>query len=556
MPIKPKINALLKQLREGIYEKEEILALALLSSVAGESIFLLGPPGVAKSLIARRLKYAYKDGKAFEYLMSHFSTPDEIFGPVSISKLKEEDKYERITGSYLPGASAVFLDEIWKAGPSIQNALLTVLNEKVYRNGEQEIRLPMKALIAASNELPLKGQGLEALWDRFLVRIAVGGIADMQNFKAMISHPLSSPEDGVADPVDEKNKITDEEYKTWSKRIDSIIIPENIFNVIVLIKTRYIEAYNTQEENAKKQIYISDRRWRKIVRLLRTSAFLNDRKAVDLMDCFLISHCIWNDREEIETVFRFVHEAIQKYGYTADFDRAGFREELEELQREIVQETRTIQDTRKTILKLCNQDYYGIIYNEQHTYYIKQTDYTALTDSDKSVGLYSRHHVSSGYLERNRSSILKQGGSGFNMTFDGATCDLETLFKYSHIARIRKSSDPFAIIIDGKEYKLETIGTGDRRRITRKPGETAAAAWDKRTAGFLAYTDERKARIEQYQKQDAKYFKGNLFVKPELAALVEFQLAAARKEIDKLEVEIREIQHRYRRLQDEEVLLE
>jgi MoxR-like ATPase len=104
MTVKPKITALLKQLNEGVYEKEEVIALSLLSSIAGESIFLLGAPGVAKSLVARKLKYAYKDGSSFEYLMNRFSTPDEIFGPVSISKLKDEDKYERLVKNYLPEA--------------------------------------------------------------------------------------------------------------------------------------------------------------------------------------------------------------------------------------------------------------------------------------------------------------------------------------------------------------------------------------------------------------------------------------------------------------------
>ena len=153
------IEELLKCISEGVYEKEHILSLSLLCCVAGESIFLLGPPGTAKSMVARRLKEVFSDARSFEYLMSRFSTPDELFGPVSVSKLKDEDVYERCVEGFLPEATVVFLDEIWKAGPAIQNALLTVINERIYQNGRHTIQLPMKMLIAASNELPAEDEG-------------------------------------------------------------------------------------------------------------------------------------------------------------------------------------------------------------------------------------------------------------------------------------------------------------------------------------------------------------------------------------------------------------
>ena len=221
---KDRIKQLLGQLNERVYEKEHVIALSLLSAIAGESIFLLGPPGVAKSMVARRLKLAFRGAKAFEYLMSRFSTPDEIFGPVSISKLKDEDTYERMVEGYLPTADVVFLDEIWKAGPAIQNALLTVINEKIYRNGLISLQVPLKGLIAASNELPAIGQGLEALWDRFLIRLMVTGVEDMGEFDRMIA---SSDE---SDPwIDDALNITPEEYAAWANEISQVRIHYSIF---------------------------------------------------------------------------------------------------------------------------------------------------------------------------------------------------------------------------------------------------------------------------------------------------------------------------------------
>ena len=225
-----KVSNLLKQLCNGLYEREEPVSLALLSAIAGESIFLLGPPGVGKSLIARRLKYAFLDGTSFEYLMSKFSTPDEVFGPISIRKLKEEDKYERLTERYLPGANIVFLDEIWKAGPAIQNALLTILNEKIYRNGTEDMQVNIRGIITASNELPPKTTNLAPIWDRFLVRLELGNIKKFSNFLTMITDVKDVYEDDIPSEL----KLSEQELSAWSKAIDQITLGPAVLNLSLI----------------------------------------------------------------------------------------------------------------------------------------------------------------------------------------------------------------------------------------------------------------------------------------------------------------------------------
>ena len=225
------IQTILGHISQGLFEKDHIIALALLSAISGESIFLLGPPGTAKSEVARRLKMVFQDASAFEYLMSRFSTPDEIFGPVSIQKLKEQDTYERKVEGFLPAASIVFLDEIWKAGPAIQNALLTVINEKIYQNGTQTIHVPMKCLVAASNELPAEDEGLEALWDRFLMRVVSNCIEDERTFYKMLTM-----DEMPAVAIPEELRLTDEQFESWKQQAKAVAVPKRILNAITAIR--------------------------------------------------------------------------------------------------------------------------------------------------------------------------------------------------------------------------------------------------------------------------------------------------------------------------------
>ena len=300
-----RITLLLRALNRDIFEKETELSLSLLAALAGESVILLGPPGVAKSRVARQLKYAFRKAQSFEYLMSRFSTPDEIFGPVSIQKLKTSDTYERATNGYLPTADVVFLDEIWKAGPAIQNTLLTVINEKIFRNGCRELHLPLKLLVAASNELPAKGEGLEALWDRFVIRIESRPIRQEQHFRQMV---LGSAGDSVPD-IPDTLRISAEEYAEWSRAIDGIGVKEEVMDIIAALR-KGLRALNVDEAAERRNVYVSDRRWKNIVRLLRTSAFLHDRSEVEPCDVLPVYHCLWQEPEECAPIRQLVVRAL------------------------------------------------------------------------------------------------------------------------------------------------------------------------------------------------------------------------------------------------------
>lgn len=338
-----RIKALRDALSEGLYEKETAVRLALLTAIAGESIFFLGEPGCAKSMIARRVVQAFKaDGnegiKYFETLLNAHTTPDEVFGNVSLKGLngelpdcKDKEVYRRLTEGMLPEADIAFLDEIWKANSTILNSLLTIVNECKYHNGNKVENVPLKALFAASNELPAKGQGLEALYDRLVLRLIVSFIEDEDKFFDMVESPSSS-EFELSEDI-KKLQITNAELKEWKSEIDKVSLSEAAKSVISAVRKEFAVRNESMSEDDKRNgelFEVGDRRWKKIVHILKTSAFLNDRAEVDLMDCQLIEYCIWNTEKQQKTAREIVEKCIQQNGLDCDTAIDEIKEQIEE----------------------------------------------------------------------------------------------------------------------------------------------------------------------------------------------------------------------------------
>jgi len=337
--LQPRISALLDQVGAGLHEREQVLAVSLLAALSGQNTFLYGPPGTAKSLISRRLSVSFHSEAYFEHLMNRFTTPEEVFGPVSIKELKE-DRYIRKTGGYLPTAEFAFLDEIWKSSPAILNTLLTLINEHKFKNGESVEAAPLKSLIAASNEVPQDNQGLDALYDRFVVRLVVPPIEQEDNFNNLIN---SKPSTDKPD-IDEQLLVSNEELDQWRKEVHEVQLSDNCLLIIKMIRAELAAQF---EELG---VYVSDRRWQRAAQLIKASAFFNDRQETNQSDLVLLKHCLWTTPENQAQVQEIVLDAIKACGFSSGFDLAKLDREKDELDKEIHEElfhSRDVYDTVK-----------------------------------------------------------------------------------------------------------------------------------------------------------------------------------------------------------------
>lgn len=288
-----KLNAVLAYIKQSFIGKDEIADLLGISLVARENLFLLGPPGTAKSAIIRSLSECLEGGNNFEYLLTRFTEPNELFGPFDIRRLKEGELVTNTEGM-LPEASLVFLDEIFNANSAILNSLLLALNEKVFRRGRENRKLPVLMFAGASNQLP-EEEALSALLDRFLLRVKCGYVQPDHLHEVLLAG--WKMEGGI---TAEKPLITPAEVaelQAAARKTD-----------LTLIRKRYVDVIHSLRNAG---IKVSDRRAVKLQNLIAASALLCNRQQAQLSDLWVLKY-IWDTEEQMEVLSGIVNNVIEQ----------------------------------------------------------------------------------------------------------------------------------------------------------------------------------------------------------------------------------------------------
>ncbi|MBO0700818.1 MAG: AAA family ATPase [Zavarzinella sp.] len=288
--------AVTDRLKRQFVGREEVIDLIALAVVAGEHLFLFGPPGTAKSALIRAFATAV-EGHYFEYLLTRFSEPNEVFGPIDLVKLRE-GTVATVTSGMLPEAEFAFLDELFNANSAILNNLLTVLNERLYRRGREVIRLPLLSLFSASNHLP-EDAALAALFDRFLLRCRVDPLP-RDHMGRLLNAGWALERAGLP--------LRDGEPETPITSGDLRILARRVLDVdLSAVRELYTDAAFKVRDLG---IGFSDRRAVKVLKLVAASAVLSGRTTANGSDLWVLRY-VWDREEQIAPLTSLVQGLLR-----------------------------------------------------------------------------------------------------------------------------------------------------------------------------------------------------------------------------------------------------
>lgn len=283
-----KFIALEESVNNAVLERPEEVHTAILALLSRHHHFQVGPPGVAKSFLVEEIMSNIgglpKDGY-FKWLMTKFTVPEELFGGPDFALLRDKGIYKRVTDKKLPTAHFAFIDETFKAGSSILNSLLKIMNEREFDNVDDDPAVPLLSLFGASNELAATNE-LDALADRFMFWHYVQPVKDISSFMAMLG----------SDHKRGEKIVTLDEIVTAQAEVAQVVIPDDVKKVLWDLRQKFAEA----------EITVSDRKFYNSLAVIKAEAWLDGRDQAEISDTKSLQHCFWRDPAQIAPVRKIV----------------------------------------------------------------------------------------------------------------------------------------------------------------------------------------------------------------------------------------------------------